>query len=844
MCENNQQDAMVGAYSRFVRENPSTPILRWHQGRAIYARADKLRQGGNFQPAAAMFGRAEAAFGEYLAMVPAHATATNQWRALCNLQHAQVAIDMGDLVTAQSELLRAATTCPTVVDNVAGDPQLFAKLAFAIHRALADGGDNALTQTLAWNEQLLQRFPDKFGFVYNNAALAARDLGVQKADAGDPAAAKALWERSYAAYEKAVRLSPDDVRIVNDCGLMLLYHLDRDLPRARELFERAIAMPATTDHATRERVEEAVGDAYQNIAVLLRDKQRQPAAAWRSFCEQAVQYFPQQRREAAAMLRELDGAAASQGGAAEALAKQAGAVQAKVAAADFDGALTLLDEVAKDCQQHAPYYLLRGDITLQLAEQAKQQGRKGIDFFYQDAVTALARAVELDGAPAAPQQKLAQAQFGAGDLAACVKTLSALLLHLQSQGGGKADDVLAAHTLRADAAARSYAQKKQADGANDDKELLATARTSLRLLEEKARLTPELRSLWAITEQWAGAGAEAVQVFTRALAKTPDDQQLVESLLNTATATQQLPSAVAALAKRTDATGLWYLGKAQYLLADAERQAGKNAEAQRTLDAARSAFTDSAQKNAAYRDSCEQWLAMVLGKKGNIAFWSDDLANAEKWLLEATRARPDQVATDLGLAETTKLGLMRVADKFFKQNDLAKVEAIYRAASDAANSDLDLLNNSGLFARDHGNELERAGKNKEALAMYEQSYKAYRRALQLDAANVRLRNDCALIAIHHLERDWDECKQWLDGAIADGSKTLRDNPPEDPNDKQQLDEAVGDCYENLALWHLKHSKDANAAKAAAQQSSQHHPGERRPGARRHLQAAERLLQGK
>ena len=59
-----------------------------------------------------------------------------------------------------------------------------------------------------------------------------------------------------------------------------------------------------------------------------------------------------------------------------------------------------------------------------------------------------------------------------------------------------------------------------------------------------------------------------------------------------------------------------------------------------------------------------------------------------------------------------------------------------------------------------------------------------------------------------------------------------------------VEEAVGDCYENLALWHLKHSKDAAAAKDAAKKSQDYYPGARRPGAIRHLRAAERLLQGK
>ncbi|MEO6595918.1 MAG: hypothetical protein ABIP94_14290, partial [Planctomycetota bacterium] len=151
---------------------------------------------------------------------------------------------------------------------------------------------------------------------------------------------------------------------------------------------------------------------------------------------------------------------------------------------------------------------------------------------------------------------------------------------------------------------------------------------------------------------------------------------------------------------------------------------------------------------------------------------------------------------------------------------------------------------AGLFARDHGKALEDAGKKQEATAMYEQSYKAYRRAQQLDPQNVRLRNDCALIAIYHLERDWDLAKQLLDSAIADGEKMRRDNPPAEANEREQLDEAIGDCYENLALWNLKYKKDGAAAKAAAEASQKYFPGARRPGARRHLQAAERLLQGK
>jgi hypothetical protein len=871
MRDAGQAEALPGAYARLVREQPSLPILRWHQARVAFFRADDLRRTGNFQGALAAYGKSEGLFAEYLAMVPAHADATNQWRALCHLSMARCAAESGDLTTAERHAMQAAATSPLATSYDDGQPQLvdsfgnhFLGALVAIHRALTEQADEPLARTLAFHERVLARYPDRWGFLYNNAALAARDLGVAMARDGDQRAAMELWERSYAHYQKAVELSPDDARIANDCGLVLIYHLHRDLDRARALCERAIALgtaqlaalPADASARDRENLEEAVGDAWQNLAVLARDHERRPFADYRRCCEEAVKYFPYQRREAARLLRSegaddlpstaradaAAGAATPQGSAAEALAKVAPAVKAKADAEDYDEALALLDGIARDCRDHAPYHVLRAELTTKLAAQARDAGRRGVDLFYRDAIAAWKRAVELDPEPVLPRQLLAQAQFDAGDASDAAQTLDRLLLHLQARGGGKPDELHALHLLRSRAAATAYTQKKQQG--DDDKDLHASMRSSFRFLEERGLLDLPLLQQWSAAEQWAGAGAEAVNVYVRALLRQPDDARLFDPIIDTAANVDQLPLAVEALQARSDATGQWYLGKARYWLAHAQRLAGKPAEAQQTLDLARADFAASMQKNPAFRDSCEQWIAMCLGKKGTIALAEDDAGNAEAWLLESARLRPDRLVEDLGNGESTKRSLLLLVDKFLKRNDLAKVEAIARKAADAAPGDVDLQNNAGLFARDHGNALERAGRAREAQEMYEQSYKAYRRAHELDPANVRLRNDCALIAIWHLERDWEQSRQLLESAIADGERTLRDNPPDDRNEREQLDEAIGDCYENLALWHLKHSKDAAAAKAAAQKSQQFHPGQRRPNARRHLQAAERLLQGK
>ena len=130
----------------------------------------------------------------------------------------------------------------------------------------------------------------------------------------------ALWEESYAAYEKAVTYSPDDPRTINDCGLMLVYHLHRDTKRSRELLNRAIELgtaqldelgAAEDDESEqlksqRESLEEAVGDAYQNLGVLYRVELKQPKKSI-PYYRKALDYWsPTNRRQIRGLLRNLE----------------------------------------------------------------------------------------------------------------------------------------------------------------------------------------------------------------------------------------------------------------------------------------------------------------------------------------------------------------------------------------------------------------------------------------------------------------------------------------------------------------------------------------------------------
>ncbi|MFG0320204.1 MAG: tetratricopeptide repeat protein [Planctomycetota bacterium JB042] len=96
---------------------------------------------------------------------------------------------------------------------------------------------------------------------WNNLGFFAREAGE--------------FEESYAAYERCIEFAPDSVRYVNDTGLIQLYHLKDDLPRAEELFRRAVEMgeeqyPAVKDDPALEwEMRSAWGDAMLNLGLVL-----------------------------------------------------------------------------------------------------------------------------------------------------------------------------------------------------------------------------------------------------------------------------------------------------------------------------------------------------------------------------------------------------------------------------------------------------------------------------------------------------------------------------------------------------------------------------------------------
>ena len=112
---------------------------------------------------------------------------------------------------------------------------------------------------------------------WNNAGLFYREAGaaLRKSDkAEDRTQAASDFEKSYAAYTKALEIAPDNPSLLNDTAVMLHYYLDRDLDKAKAMYvnaaEKAEAELKRTDldADTRDRLQTALRDSKNNLAKL------------------------------------------------------------------------------------------------------------------------------------------------------------------------------------------------------------------------------------------------------------------------------------------------------------------------------------------------------------------------------------------------------------------------------------------------------------------------------------------------------------------------------------------------------------------------------------------------
>eukprot|EP00904_Undaria_pinnatifida_P001912 jgi/Undpi1/11721/HiC_scaffold_37.g14016.m1 len=860
-----RQTDVASAYRRLAKDN-DVAIYHWWLARVLSSMADQQRDSKAMDKALAMYAEAIDEFDTYSQRYPAHAASAQKEIGAARIARGRVLLEIGRNEDAIAELFAAHDACPDVAKKDAnGYPLVMDSFRSfyegnlsRIGRTYAEQGDEeGLRKALDLFSAVNERHPRTWGGFYNDAGLAARDLGVRVASSGDVVEAQKLWERSYADYCVAVELEPGDPRIVNDCGLMLIYHLHREYDRARMLFDQAIevgtpmyeALNEDSSEGERNFVEEALGDAYQNVGVLMAT-QGKPFEEMKPFLEKAVTLYPYQRRQAAVMLRRgnagqpvfPDRSSGGNGGSRGASARQdpqdskakvfkvkIKAAEERAAAQDFDGALLAMDEMAKECRGHAPYHYKFGVYSFEYAKQKRDSGGDAglVGGLFEDAKRQLQKAVQIDENLLEAHLTLGEVLNETGDYDGARQAASKLISHIASRGTGTDKDLQGAHNLRAHSGARGYIAQRQAG--EDPKEIRTEAQTSFRYLDGKGSLDEAGYSMWATMEEWAGDGDAAMKALADGMKRFPTGQTILDSMVSTGARLKKSDAVLAVLDNTQDATALWFRGKARFNRAEELRQ---EVEFDQAADAAAAAIKDfeaSMAKNPQFKQTCELWKAYCLAKLAAMQLLQKPkkIDEAEKNILAALAMRPDQVDGFIAEGETLKVVLLRVADHYYSQRDLENTERIYAAAAKAVPNDGFIANNHGLMARDLADLMRRRGGSDARRAqLYEASYASYRRAVDLEPDNVRLMNDCALILVNHLERNWDEARELLDRGIQLGEKQLREENLIG-DDKNVREEAVGDCYQNLALWHIKKDKDYDAAIKAATKSLEFYPGRAR-----------------
>ncbi|MBK7875787.1 MAG: hypothetical protein IPJ77_08555 [Planctomycetes bacterium] len=328
----------IAAFERLAATEPACALAQWYPAEGRFADAVERYAAG--EDARALFAEAERGFARARALESGYDRPAREHEALCRAGVGWCALAAGELEAAQSAFLAMedlfAGAVATELPGRLGAGVLgldlvgaaFAKRGADVARPQAiDDLERAgrIYEFLRRAQPDEARWANNAGFFHRDTAVALHDRAHALA-ASDRARveeanrmlgrAKELMEQSYAAYVEAARLAPDDVRVQNDTALILVYYLQRDLARAKELLERVRALGeerlvalraraaeeglAPEERARRrvelEELETGVGDVYQNLGVIALTFDGDPKAAL-PWLEQCLVTGPDPREE-------------------------------------------------------------------------------------------------------------------------------------------------------------------------------------------------------------------------------------------------------------------------------------------------------------------------------------------------------------------------------------------------------------------------------------------------------------------------------------------------------------------------------------------------------------------
>ena len=335
--------ALTEFYGRFSALHPESATVQRAAGiAALFGALADFDQGNNdpepFRVAEASFARA-AELGEELR------SDCLGYQAICRDAVGWCLFNQGDYSAAKEAFLSMEDVFEgglrwqlpgRLPDGVAGLGLVIAKLAANPQSVEAT---DQVAEAAAIADYLFAYFPEdgnhanNAGFLNRDAAVlferTARILRGRAAEAADAQERRKLEEdaahamdrafelmaKSKAAYKVAARLLPDDVRVINDAALVVVYYTRDEVEYAEDLLLRAVKLGEEQladpglDPERRFALNEAFGDAHQNLAVLELTLRRNGAKA-RQWLERALEIGPPSREQRRPLLDICDAVAA------------------------------------------------------------------------------------------------------------------------------------------------------------------------------------------------------------------------------------------------------------------------------------------------------------------------------------------------------------------------------------------------------------------------------------------------------------------------------------------------------------------------------------------------------
>ena len=248
----------------------SRGTVLWYYGEALYLQARDARVASDFVKAMTALDKSQQAFEESAALDANFESSCRAWMSIVKTQRVWMLRDEGNIDAAIAAAFEVMDYNPSALK----DPLEDQSLANAIDYLIADiysAGDMRKAIDLLRKVCLVD---DTVAVFVNNLGLFTRDLAGTLSRRGQHDEAAQLYQESWDVYSRLVELRPEHPRSVNDRALIAVYYLDehhefavQELHRVISIGEVLLAeMDENVPEEEHRSVDEAVGDAYENLA--------------------------------------------------------------------------------------------------------------------------------------------------------------------------------------------------------------------------------------------------------------------------------------------------------------------------------------------------------------------------------------------------------------------------------------------------------------------------------------------------------------------------------------------------------------------------------------------------